>query len=235
MDLTFLSFGSLGWGDEMLKGGLMTFAVAFCAYLLAIVVGLVFAFLKLSKFMPLRFIGNFYTVVFRGVPELLIIYLVFFGGELLLSKIANGVFGYDGYVSLPLFVTGVFCIALGAGAFCTEVIRGAILAVPKGQHEAADALSLSKWSKAFDVVLPQALRIALPGLANVWQITLKETALISVIGLVEVMRSAKIAAGATHQPFTFYLFAAVIFLLITSISNRGFKKVENWSQKGVRS
>lgn len=235
MDLTFLSFGSLGWGDEMLKGGLMTFAVAFCAYILAIVVGLVFAFLKLSKFMPLRFIGNFYTVVFRGVPELLIIYLVFFGGELLLSKIANGVFGYDGYVSLPLFVTGVICIALGTGAFCTEVIRGAILAVPKGQHEAADALSLSKWSKAFDVILPQALRIALPGLANVWQITLKETALISVIGLVEVMRSAKIASGATHQPFTFYLFAAVIFLIITSISNRGFKKVETWSQKGVRS
>jgi len=234
MDFTILSFGDAGWGDEMLRGAAMTFAVAVCSYLVAIVFGVVFATFKLSRYLVLRFIGNFYTVVFRGVPELLIIYLVFFGGEMLLRTIAEGVFGYDGYISLPLFVTGMACIGLSAGAFCTEVIRGAVQAVPKGQTEAADALGLSKWSKGYDVILPQAIRIALPGLANVWQITLKETALISVIGLVEVMRSAKIAAGATHQPFTFYLYAAVLFLLITSVSNKGFKKVETWSNKGVR-
>lgn len=233
MDLSIISFGDQGWGDEMLRGAAVTFAVAVCSYILAIILGVIFAAFKLSSIAPLRWVGNFYTIVFRGVPELLIIYLVFFGGEMLLRSIAEGIFGYDGYISLPLFLTGMLCIGLGTGAFCTEVIRGAVQAVPKGQHEAAQVLGLSKRQKAIDVIFPQALRIALPGLANVWQITLKETALISVIGLVEVMRSAKIAAGATHQPFTFYLFAAVLFLAIKSLSNKFFKRAETWSNKGM--
>ncbi len=233
MDLSILSFGASGWGDEMLVGAGMTFAVAISSYALALLIGVVFAACKLSPIAPLRWFGNFYTTVFRGVPELLIIYLVFFGGEMLLRSVAEGIFGYDGYISLPLFVTGMLCIGLGAGAFCTEVIRGAVLAVPKGQHEASEVLGLSSWEKAYFVIFPQALRIALPGLANVWQVTLKETALISVIGLVEVMRAAKIASGATHQPFTFYMYAAVLFLVITSLTNKGFVRVERWSNKGM--
>jgi octopine/nopaline transport system permease protein len=233
MDFSILQYGDAGWGDEMLRGAIMTMAIAVSSYSVALLFGVVFAAFKLSNFIILKVVSNTYTTIFRGVPELLVIYLVFFGGEMLLHKITSALFGYNGSISMPIFVTGMLCIGLGAGAFCTEVIRGAILAVPPGQREGADALGLSKWSTSWDVLFPQALRIALPGLANVWQITLKDTALISVIGLVEIMRSATLATGATRHPFTFYLIAALLFLVITSITNRGFKKAETWSNKGV--
>jgi octopine/nopaline transport system permease protein len=113
MDFSLLVFGDDGWGDEMLRGALMTMAVAVCSYLLGVVI--------------------FYTTVIRGIPELLVIYLVFFGGGTLLRTIASGMFGYEGYIDPPLFVTGMVCIGLSAGAYNTEVIRGAVLAVPAGQ------------------------------------------------------------------------------------------------------
>lgn len=133
MDFSLLVFGDDGWGDEMLRGALMTMAVATCSYLLGVVIGVFSASLKLSQFVVLRYAADIYTTVVRGIHELLVIYLVFFGGGTLLRSIASGIFGYDGYIDLPLFVTGVLCIGLSAGAYTTEVIRGAVLAVPVGQ------------------------------------------------------------------------------------------------------
>jgi len=234
MDFSLLAFGDEGWGDEMLRGALMTMAVAVCSYLLGVCIGILFASLKLSRFIALRYVADFYTTVIRGIPELLVIYLVFFGGGTLLRTLASGIFGYEGYIDPPLFVTGMVCIGLSAGAYNTEVIRGAVLAVPVGQIEAAKAIGMSTAKRFWRVLVPQVARFALPGLGNVWQLTLKETSLISVIGLVEIMRSAAVAAGSTKEPFTFYLVAAVLYLGLTSISNRGFLHAEAWASKGVR-
>ena len=234
MDLTLLGWGDLGWGDEMFYGALMTLAVAACSYVLGIVFGTGFAAMKLSRFWLAHLIADIYTTVIRGIPELLIIYLVFFGGGAVLRAVARGIFGYGEFIDLPIFVTGMLCIGVCAGAYSTEVIRGAVLAVPTGQIEAARAVGMSKQLRFWRILVPQVARYALPGLGNVWQLTLKETSLISVIGLVEIMRQATVGAGSTKEPFTFYITAFVLYLGLASISNRGFLHAETWANRGVK-
>lgn len=234
MDVSLLVWGDTGWGDELFFGALMTLAVATAAYLFGIVFGTGFATMKLSKSLTLNLIADTYTTVLRGIPELLVIYLVFFGGGAVLRSVAKGVFGYGEFIDLPVFITGMLCIGFSSGAYSTEVIRGAVLAVPKGQIEAAKAIGMSKSKLFFRIMVPQVARYALPGLGNVWQLTLKETSLISVIGLVEIMRQADIGAGSTKEPFTFYFAALLLFLALTSLSNRGFLRAETWANRGVR-
>jgi octopine/nopaline transport system permease protein len=234
VDLSLLGWGDLGWGDEMIYGALMTLAVATCSYALGIVFGAIAAAMKLSDWVAARLLAETYTTVIRGLPELLIIYLVFFGGGAVLRTVAKGLFGYGAFIDLPIFVTGMICIGLSAGAYSTEVIRGAVLAVPVGQIEAARAVGMSRALRFRRVLVPQVARYALPGLGNVWQLTLKETSLISVIGLVEIMRQAAVGAGSTKEPFTFYVTAFVLYLGLASISNRGFLRAEAWANRGVR-
>jgi octopine/nopaline transport system permease protein len=218
----------------MIYGALMTLAVASCSYALGIVFGAIAAAMKLSNWIAARLLADTYTTVIRGLPELLIIYLVFFGGGAVLRAVARGLFGYGEFIDLPIFVTGMICIGLSAGAYSTEVIRGAVLAVPAGQIEAARAVGMSRALRFRRVLVPQVARYALPGLGNVWQLTLKETSLISVIGLVEIMRQAAVGAGSTKEPFTFYVTAFVLYLGLASISNRGFLRAEAWANRGVR-
>jgi len=172
--------------------------------------------------------------VVRGIPELLIIYLVFFGGGIVLRAVAAGMFGYEDYVDLPIFLTGMLCIGVSSSAYSTEVIRGAVLAVPKGQIEAGRAIGMGPVLRFRRILVPQVLRYALPGLGNVWQLTLKDTSLISVIGLFEIMRYAFQGAGSTREPFTFYFAALLLYLILTSLSNRGILRAERWANKGVR-
>lgn len=218
----------------MLLGAVMTLAVSLSAYGVGIVLGTISAGLKLSRFALFRLAADLYTTIVRGIPELLIIYLVFFGGGLFLSKIGSAVFGWEGFIDPPVFVTGLSCIGFSSGAYSAEVIRGAVLAVPKGQIEAAVAIGMSPITRFFRILLPQVVRFALPGMGNVWQLTLKHTSMISVIGLVEIMRQASVASGSTKEPFTFYLVAGFLYLGLTSISNRGFSMAEAWAAKGVR-
>lgn len=234
MDLTLLVWGDAGWGDEMFFGALMTLAVAASSYALGIVISAGGAAMKLSNWVALRFLADAYTTIIRGIPELLVIYLVFFGGGAVLRAVAKGLFGYGEFIDLPIFVTGMICIGLSAGAYATEVIRGAVLAVPVGQIEAARAVGMSRALRFWRVLVPQVARYALPGLGNVWQLTLKETSLISVIGLVEIMRQAAVGAGSTKEPFTFYITAFILYLGLASISNRGFLRAESWANRGVR-
>ncbi len=234
MDITLLTFGDTGWGDELLRGAFMTVIVATCAFIIGILLGSVFAAAKLSKHWWLHLIGDLYTTLIRGIPELLVIYLVFFGGGALIQTIAKGVFGIDGYIEIPVFAIAVLCIGVSAGAYATEVIRAAINAVPKGQIEAAVAIGMSPTKRLRRILVPQAARFALPGMGNVWQFSLKDTSLVSIVGLVEIMRAAGIGAGSTKEPFTFYLAAFVLFLVLASISNRGFLKAENWANRGTR-
>lgn len=234
MDLTLLGWGDLGWGDEMIFGALMTLAVATCSYALGVAFGAIAAAMKLSNWVAARLIAGAYTTIVRGLPELLIIYLVFFGGGAVLRAVAKGLFGYGAFIDLPIFVTGMICIGLSAGAYSTEVIRGAVLAVAPGQMEAARAIGMGRVLRFRRILVPQVARYALPGLGNVWQLTLKETSLISVIGLVEIMRQAAVGAGSTKEPFTFYVTAFVLYLGLASISNRGFLRAEAWANRGVR-
>jgi octopine/nopaline transport system permease protein len=231
--MELLSFGDAGWGDEMLRAAAMTVAVSIAALLLGLVLGTLGAAAKLSAIAPLRWLVEGYTTVARGVPELLIIYLLFFGGSGAVMFVA-GLFGYHGYIELNAFTIGAVAIGAISGAYSTEVIRGAVLAVPAGQIEAAKAIGMGRGLMFRRIMFPQVARYALPGLGNVWQITLKDTALISVTGLVEIMRQAHIAAGSTRQPFTFYLVAAALYLLLTTFSNYGFQRAEGWAGRGVR-
>ena len=226
-----LAFGDTGWGDELFYATLMTLAVSITAMLIGFLFALIFTPLKLSKHKSLNLIGNFYTTVIRGVPELLVIYLFFFGGSGAIMFVAS-MFGYNDYIEINAFMTGAFAIGIISGAYSTEVFRGAIQSIDKGQFEASKVLGIKKYIQFYKVILPQMLRLAIPNLSNVWQITLKDTSLISVTGLVEIMRQSYIAAGSTRDPLFFYSFAAVLYLFLTFISMRIFNKLEKHYSRG---
>ena len=223
--MELLAFGDTGWGDELFRATLMTIAVSITAMLIGFSFAAIFTPLKLSKFKSLNLIANIYTTVIRGVPELLVIYLFFFGGSGAIMFVAS-MFGYNEYIEINAFVTGSFAIGIISGAYSTEVFRGAIQSIDKGQFEAAKVLGLSKFIQFYKIILPQMLRLAIPNLSNVWQITLKDTSLISVTGLVEIMRQSYIAAGSTRDPLFFYSFAAVLYLLLTFLSMKLINKLE---------
>jgi len=223
--MELLAFGDTGWGDELFRATLMTIAVSITAMLIGFSFAAIFTPLKLSKFKSLNLIANIYTTVIRGVPELLVIYLFFFGGSGAIMFVAS-MFGYNEYIEINAFITGSFAIGIISGAYSTEVFRGAIQSIDKGQFEAAKVLGLSKFEQFYKIILPQMLRLAIPNLSNVWQITLKDTSLISVTGLVEIMRQSYIAAGSTRDPLFFYSFAAILYLLLTFLSMKLLNRLE---------
>ena len=136
------------------------------------------------------------------------------------------IFGYNDYIEINAFLTGSFSIGIISGAYSTEVFRGAIQSIDKGQFEAAKVLGVSKFTQFYKIIFPQMLRLAIPNLSNVWQITLKDTSLISVTGLVEIMRQSYIAAGSTRDPLFFYSCAAVLYLMLTFLSMKLINKLE---------
>ena len=159
--MELLYFGDNGWGDELFIATLMTVAVSISAMLIGFLFALIFTPLKLSKYKILNLIGNFYTTVIRGVPELLVIYLFFFGGSGAIMYVAS-IFGYFEYIEINAFITGSFAIGIISGAYSTEVFRGAIQSIDKGQFEASKVLGFNKYIHFFKVIMPQMLRLALP-------------------------------------------------------------------------
>ena len=223
--MELLAFGKTGWGDELLIATLMTLAVSVTAMAIGFVFAIIFTPLKLSNYKILNLIANFYTTVIRGVPELLVIYLFFFGGSSAIMFVAS-MFGYNEYIEINAFLTGAFSIGIISGAYSTEVFRGALQSIDKGQFEASNVLGFNRILRFYKIILPQMLRLAIPNLSNVWQITLKDTSLISVTGLVEIMRQSYIAAGSTRDPLFFYSFAAVLYLLLTYLSMKLINRLE---------
>ena len=223
--MELLSFGDTGWGDELLRATFMTVMVALAAFFFGFFISFFIVPLKLSNKKFLNYIGNTYTTIFRGVPELLVIYLLFFGGSNAVMFVAK-IFGYKEFIEINAFLTGSISIGLISGAYTTEVLRGAIESISKGQFDGAKSLGLKKTTYYVFVIAPQVLRLSLPNLSNVWQLTLKDTALISVTGLVEIMRQSYIASGVTRNPLLFYCFAAFLYLILTTISLKYFNKLE---------
>ncbi|MEO1092111.1 MAG: ABC transporter permease [Pseudomonadota bacterium] len=210
-------FDLQGYGPLLLIGTLTTVAVALSALVIATLLGMATALAKLSGGRVGGAIAGVYTTVIRGVPDLVLMLIIFYGGQLLVNDAAQAL-GYDGYVDVSPFAAGILTIGFIFGAYMGETFRGAILAVPAGQTEAGTAYGMSPRQVLWRVTLPQMLRHALPGFGNNWLVLLKTTALVSVIGLDDMMRKAALAAGATREPFTFYLAAAVLYLVLTSLS-----------------
>lgn len=213
---------------QLLAGLWVTVQLALGAVALGLVLGITGAAMKLSPIGPVRWVAETYTAIFRGLPELLTVLLVYFGGTVLLSAMVGS------YFEVSAFGAGVAALGITFGAYATEVFRGAILAIPKGQIEAAHAFGMSKLLAFRRVVLPQVWRIALPGLGNLFLVLLKDTALVSVVGLEDLMRQADIASRYTKEPFTFYMAAAVLYLGLTVITMAVLHVLEKRANRGQR-
>jgi len=219
--LQYLSFGPGGWGQALTAATFTTVAVAICGFFIGGALGALIAWGKLSGGSVVRFTADSYTTVLRGIPDLLVIYLFYFGGSLLLSRVAS-LWGVQGFVGVPPFAAGAMAIGVVSGAYQAEVFRGAFRVLSKGEIEAGRSVGMGRFLLFRRVIVPQVFRHALPGIGNVWQMVLKESALISVTGLVELLRQAQIAAGSTRRPFEFFLIAGAIFLAITWFSQLVF-------------
>jgi arginine/ornithine transport system permease protein len=228
----FLDLKGYGW--TLWAGVAITIEVGICAAVVAILMGLLGAWGKLSKSRVARTIATTYTVVVRGVPELVLILLCYYGLTIVLQHLLSLIAGEEVLIDIDPFSAGVITLGVIYGAFATEVFRGAFLAVPKGQIEAARATGMSRMLIFRRVLMPQAWRFALPGLGNVWLVLTKATSLMSVIQLAELLRNADVAARANHMPFTFYFLASLFYLAITILSMLGQHRVEAWANRGVR-
>ncbi len=206
-----------GFGHLLLSGAWMTIQLALASLVIGLIIGLIGASAKLSNNRIARGIATTYTTVVRGVPELLLVLTLYFGGSQILMWIA-GYFGYDEYIEVGPFAAGVAALAIAFGAYATEVFRMAMLEIPKGQWESAQAIGMTRIQTFFRIIMPQLWRYSLPGLGNLFQVLLKDTALVSVVGLNELMRQAAVGAANTKQPFDFYLAAAVLYLGLTLIA-----------------
>ncbi|MDR3514699.1 MAG: ABC transporter permease subunit [Azospirillaceae bacterium] len=225
MDSYDLLFGGGRWWIPLSEGALTTVTIAASGFVLGAIFGSALALMRLGGNAVARRLADIYTTTLRGIPDLLVIYLLYFGGSGALGLI-GGFFGATGFIGIPTFATGALALGVVSAAYQAEVFRGAFKAIARGELEAGRACGMSGPAMFRRIVAPQALRFALPGLGNVWQLILKETALISVVGLVELMRAAQVGAGSTRQPFLFYLSAFVLYLVITSISGRLFARAE---------
>jgi octopine/nopaline transport system permease protein len=251
--LDLMQWGPQGWLDEMTFATGLTLAVAVVGFLFGLVFGSLAAFAKLSRSRLLQRAADAYTTVFRGVPDLLVIYLFYFGGSSVATAI-GGMFGATGFIGLPGFLVGTLAIGIVSGAYQAEVIRGAYLAVPQGEIDAARAFGMSGFALTRRILGPQVLRYGLPGMGNIWQLVLKESALVAVVGLSvhlfeirlgdllllhetrfsDLLRQAHVAAGSTRQPFVFYITAVVFYLVLTTASTWCFRRAETWATRGLR-
>lgn len=217
----------MGYAGQLLVGAGVTLTVVIVAVSIGTVFGIVGALAKLSGRRSLSLVAETYTTVIRGVPDLITILILYFGGTIALSKLLGRP------VEVSEFWAGSSALGLVFGAYATEIFRGAVQSVPRGQTEAAAALNLPRHIAFAKVIFPQAWRLALPAFGNQSIILLKQTSLISVVGLEELMRSSAIAAGATREPFTWYLAAAILYLLMTTLSTVMLRQAEVRANRGL--
>ena len=229
--LALLGFGEGGWGWALLQGAGITISIALATLPFGLALGLLVALGKRSSRPLVRFLATTYTTVFRGVPELLTLYIIYFGVQILMQKLWAAM-GLPGSFGMPPFVAGMIALGLVLAAFSSEVWVGALNAIQTGQREAAAALGLSKAQAFRLVVLPQLVRVALPGLGNNWLVLLKETSLVSVITLPDIMFITTRANVVTKEPFLFFGAAMLIYLLFSTISAWGVGRMEKRANRG---
>lgn len=232
--LMYLSLGDQGWGDELLKGLAVTLGLALCALPVGMVVGTGVAALSVSHRPANRWFATTYTTVLRGLPELLTLFIIYHGVGLLINNTLKWLDPSNGFFELNPFGAGVIALGLVFSSYAAEVLRGAWKAIDKGQREAGYSLSMSRWMIFWHIERPQLLRLALPGLGNLWINLLKDTALVSVIALNDLMRAANIAVGATKKPFLFYLTICLVYWAVCACFERLISRMETHSKRGIR-
>ena len=224
--LSKLSLGPSGWGDELLIGALMTVSLAVASLIIGLIIGGVLALCKIQPLTILRGFAHGLTLLFRGMPEFLVILVVFFGLDILINILLSSV-AMDLEISTPKFWAGALGLGLIFGVYASEVFKGAYYAVPKGVLEASHALGLSDFQTTTQIHIPLMWRYALPGLMNLWLVLLKDTSLVAVIAFDELLRTAKVAGETEREPFIFFLAAGVLYLLMTWVSDQAKIRLEN--------
>jgi len=226
------AFSLKGFGPLLLQGTWMTIKLSLLSLLVSIMLGLIGASCKLSSLRIVRIPAQLYTTLIRGVPDLVLMLLIFYSLQTWLTGLTEAM-DWD-YIEIDPFAAGVITLGFIYGAYFTETFRGAILSVPRGQVEAATAYGLKRSQRFRFVVFPQMMRFALPGIGNNWMVMLKATALVSIIGLADLVKAAQDAGKSTYQLFFFLVVAALIYLLITSISNVALRWAERRYAAGSR-
>ena len=228
--LSYLAFGDAGWGDEIATGLVVTGSLAIATLPVGLAAGFLLAIAKRSGEPTLQMAADVYTTIFRGLPELLTIFMVYFGLQIAIRQISLAL-GFEGGFEISAFIAGMIALAVVFSSYASEVFVSAFRAIPDGQYEAGYALGLNRWRTMRTIVAPQLVRIALPGLGNLWLILLKDTALISVIGLSDVMRQAGIAARVTKEAFVFFSIACLLYLLLAIASSIVFARIERAAKR----
>jgi len=225
-----------GYGPALLEGAVVTIELAFLSLALALILGLIGASAKLSKSRVAIGIATTYTTLIRGVPDLVMMLLFYYGGQVAVNNLSDylyDAYGVDFFFQFDPFISGVITIGLIFGAYMAETFRGAFLAVESGQIEAARAYGFSRWRTFHRIIFPQMLRHALPGIGNNWQVLLKTTALVSIIGLTDMVRVAEEAAKAERMPFHFFIPVAFVYLSLTAGSELFIKWLNKRANIGV--
>ncbi len=227
-----LAWSPPGWGATLVAGLWNTILIAFGAYGLGLLIGVLGAFGKLYGGPITKDLLGVYTTLVRAVPELVLILILYYAVTDAVNKLLD-VYGYDP-IQLSGVAAGIAVLGIVQGAYSTEVLRGAIQSVPAGQIEAARAMGMSPLLLARRVTLPLMTAAAVPGLANLWLTCTKDTALLAVVGFIELTKATSLAAGTTKAFLTFYLAAGVLYLTLSLLSGVVFSRIERWARKGQR-
>jgi polar amino acid transport system permease protein len=230
----YLSLGDQGWGDELLDGLAVTLSLALVTLPLGLSLGFAIAAASVSKNAVLHTLALFYTTLIRGLPELLTLIIIYHSAPMLLTAVLKWLDPNAGFFELSPFTAGVVALGMVFAGYCAEVLRGAWQSIDRGQTEAAKAIGMRRVQIFRLIEVPQILRIALPGLGNLWINLLKDTALVSVIALSDLMRAASIAVGATKKPFLFYLSVCLMYWAICIVFEFCIAKMEKRANRGIR-
>lgn len=233
--MVFLSFGDMGWGDELLAGLGITLLLAFTALPVGLFLGACVAALSVSKQRVATTFALLYTTIIRGLPELLTLFMIYHGVGLLINQLLKWLSPNNGYFEFSPFLAGVVALGLVFSGYAAEVLRGAWQSIDKGQKEAGFSLAMGRLQIFWLIERPQIMRLALPGLGNLWINLVKDTALVSVIALNDLMRMTNIAVGSTKQPFLFYLTVCAIYWAVCIIFERILGYMEKRANRGIRS
>lgn len=220
--------GLTGYSASLAQASWITIQLAFVSLLVGLILAILFAAGEMSRRKLLSWPTTAFVTIIRGLPELLVVLFIFFGSTQVLFLITGD------FIEVSPFLSGVIALSLIFASYAAQTIRGALKAVPSGQKEAARALGMGQTRTFIKIVLPQAVKHALPGLTNQWLVLLKDTALVSLIGVTDLMKQAQLTSAATHEAFTWYATAAAIYLVITLLTQQVVKRIDNkFSDKQV--
>ena len=228
---SLLQFGPQGWGDELAAGAGVTIALSLATLPIGVTVGFFMSLAKQSSDPFVRRGAEIYTTIFRGLPELLTLFVVYYGAQYSVSGITRALFGRP--MEISPFFAGMVALGLVLSAYATEAFASAFRGIPHGQYEGAYAIGLTRLQTMSFVIVPQLIRLALPALSNLYLSMMKDTALVSVITLSDLLRQTTVAVGSTKQPFFFYLVACLIYLTLSILSSIGIWRIDAWASRGV--